>query len=313
MAARLEHRVLITGGTGFVGSFLVRHMETEGQGGGIVAPGLGSVPIVDIRERDAVERLVREVKPTALVHLAAVAAPAQARDDPGLAWEINLTGTRNLAEAVLRHAPGARFIHAGSSDAYGASFIDAQAPLTEDAALQPMNVYAATKAAADVMIGQMSHDGLRAVRFRPFNHTGPGQSDTYVIPAFARQVARIAAGRDEPVVHVGNLEAERDFLDVRDVVRAYAQAALSDIPHVPDLVFNLCSGTPTRLAAMINMLIERAGVTVEVRSDPERMRPADVKRTWGDFSRARARLGWSPVIPLERTLDDVLNYWRERS
>src|SRR5690606_29460477 len=105
---------------------------------------------------------------------------------------------------------------------YGASFVGAQNPLPETAALQPMNVYAATKAAADIMIGQMAYGGLDAVRLRPFNHTGPGQSDTYVVPAFARQVARIAAGRAEPRVLVGNLDVERDFLDVRDVVRAYA-------------------------------------------------------------------------------------------
>lgn len=310
LAARSEHRILITGGTGFVGSFLIDRLESdEGRGCGIVAPGLGEAPGIDICDADAVDRLVRDARPTAVVHLAAVAAPAEAASAPGRAWDVNLTGTRNLATAVLQHAPDARFVYAGSSDAYGASFIDTERPLPETTALQPMNVYAATKAAADVMIGQMAYGGLNAVRFRPFNHTGPGQSDAYVVPSFARQVARIAAGRADPVVRVGNLDVERDFLDVRDVVRAYAAAALGDRPRQPGLVFNLATGRPASLRHMLDTLIALTGVDVAVEVDPARVRPADIPRTWGDAERARRQLGWSPSIPLEETLGDVLAYW----
>jgi GDP-4-dehydro-6-deoxy-D-mannose reductase len=307
-----EHRILITGGTGFVAGFLVRHLQTEHPHCRLFVPGLDRLAMVDICERAAIRQLVRDVAPTAVVHLAAIAAPAEARGAPDRAWEVNLTGTRYLAEEVLAHAPAARFIYAGSSDAYGASFIDASGPLSEDAPLRPMNVYAATKAAADLLIGQMAHDGLRAVRFRPFNHTGPGQTDAYVIPAFARQIAEIAAGRRAPVVRVGNLAVERDFLDVRDVVRAYAAAALDDLPDTPGLVFNLASGTPTPLREVLDTLIALAGTAVDVEVDPARMRSADIARTWGDCSRARVRLGWQPVIPLARTLDEVLAYWRAR-
>jgi GDP-4-dehydro-6-deoxy-D-mannose reductase len=312
VAAVPEHRILITGGTGFVAGFLVRHLQTEYPHCRLFVPGLDGLAMVDICERAAVRQLVRDVAPTAVVHLAAIAAPAEARGAPDRAWEVNLTGTRYLAEEVLAHAPAARFIYAGSSDAYGASFIDASGPLSEDAPLQPMNVYAATKAAADLLIGQMAHDGLRAVRFRPFNHTGPGQTDAYVIPAFARQIAEIAAGRRAPVVRVGNLAVERDFLDVRDVVRAYAAAALGDLPDTPGPVFNLASGTPTPLREVLDTLIALAGAAVDVEVDPARIRSADIVRTWGDCSRARARLGWQPVIPLARTLDEVLAYWRAR-
>lgn len=312
MASVPEHRILITGGTGFVARFLVSYLQAEYPRCRLFVPGLDALAMVDVCDRAAVRQLVRDVAPTAVVHLAAIAAPAEARGAPDRAWEVNLTGTRHLAEEVLAHAPAARFVYAGSSDAYGASFIDAAGPLNEDAPLRPMNVYAVTKAAADLLIGQMAHDGLRAVRFRPFNHTGPEQTDAYVIPAFARQIAEIAAGRRDPVVRVGNLAVERDFLDVRDVVRAYAMAALVDLPDTPGLVFNLASGTPTSLREVLDTLIALAGVAVEVQADRARIRPTDVVRTWGDCSRARARLGWQPVIPLAQTLDDVLAYWRAR-
>lgn len=313
MTAVPEHRVLITGGAGFVAQFLVRHLRRMDPACQIIVPGFEQAAMLDIRERDAVGGLIRQVRPTAVVHLAAIAAPTEARGAPDRAWEVNLTGTRIVAEEILVHAPEARFVYAGSSDAYGAAFINASGPLNEDAPLQPMNVYAATKAAADLLIGQMAYDGLRAIRFRPFNHTGPEQGDAYVIPAFARQIAEIAAGRREPVVRVGNIAVERDFLDVRDVVRAYAIAALGDLPPAPGLVFNLASGRPTALREVLETLIDRAGVSVDVQADPAKMRPADVVRTWGDFSKARAQLGWSPAIPLVQTLGDVLDYWRGRS
>lgn len=311
MPDNFTRRILITGGTGFVGSTLTRLLESEG--GDCEVMSLGRPPFsqsLDIRDPDAVDVLIHDVRPTALVHLAAVAAPSEAREAPRRAWEVNLTGTMNLAESIRRHTPAARFIYVGSSDAYGASFSDSPGALNENAALQPINVYAATKAAADIMVGQMAYDGLNAIRFRPFNHTGPGQSDTYVVPAFARQVAEIAAGRAEPIVRVGNLDVERDFLDVRDVVRAYAIAALSDMPHEPNLVFNLASGKLYKMRYILDTLIAHSRVPIHVEVDPNKVRANDIPKTQGDATSAREQLGWAPSITFEQTLADVFDYWR---
>ncbi|KUM23415.1 epimerase [Mesorhizobium loti] len=312
MVGTLTHRILITGASGFVGTALLQLLEREHAGCEVFALGHGEGrrnPI-DLRDRDAIDDAVREIQPTALVHLAAVAAPSDARNEPRHAWDVNVTGTMNLAESVMRHAPEARFVYIGSSEAYGASFQSATGPVTENAPLRPMNVYGATKAAADLMIGQMSYDGLRAIRFRPFNHTGPGQSDTYVVSDFARQVAEILSGKREPVIHVGNLEAERDFLDVRDVVRAYVIAAIRDSETGPDCIYNIASGQPRKIRAILDALIARSGIDIEVRADPERLRPNEIPVACGDASKARERLNWTPLVPFDQILADVLGYWR---
>ncbi|WP_244620054.1 GDP-mannose 4,6-dehydratase [Mesorhizobium sp. NFR06] len=308
----MTHRILITGASGFVGTALLQLLEREHAGCKVFALGNGEGrrnPI-DLRDREAIDDAVREIQPTALVHLAAVAAPSDARNAPRHAWDVNVTGTMNLAESVMRHAPEARFVYVGSSEAYGASFKSATAPVTENAPLRPVNVYGATKAAADLMIGQMSYDGLRAIRFRPFNHTGPGQSNTYVVSDFARQVAEIRSGKGEPVIHVGNLEAERDFLDVRDVVRAYAIAAIQDSETGPDCVYNIASGRPRRIRDVLDALIAQSGIDIEVRTDTQRLRSNEIPVACGDASKARERLNWTPLVPFEQTIADVLEYWR---
>lgn len=303
---------MVTGAGGFVGSALLQLLEREHAGCELFVMGRaeGRRNPIDLRDREAIDDVVREVQPTALVHLAAVADPSQARNEPRHAWDVNVTGTMNLAESVMRHAPDARFVYVGSSEAYGASFQTATGPVTEDAPLRPVNVYGATKAAADILIGQMSYDGLRAIRFRPFNHTGPGQSDAYVVSDFARQVAEIISGKREPVMHVGNLEAERDFLDVRDVVRAYVKAAVEGYETGPHCVYNIASGQPRKIRSILDALIAQSGRDIEVRADPNRLRPNDIPVACGDASKARERLNWTPLVPFEQTLADVLEYWR---
>ncbi|TJV53577.1 MAG: NAD-dependent epimerase/dehydratase family protein [Mesorhizobium sp.] len=312
MVGTLTHRILVTGASGFVGTALMQLLEREHAGCKVFVLDNyeGRRNPIDLRDREAIDDAVREVQPTALVHLAAVAAPSDARNAPRHAWDINVTGTMNLAESVMCHAPEARFVYVGSSEAYGASFQDGVGPLTENAPLRPVNVYGATKAAADLLIGQMCYDGLRAIRFRPFNHTGPGQSDTYVVSDFARQVAEILSGKGEPVIHVGNLEAERDFLDVCDVVRAYAIAAIQDSKTGPDCVYNIASGRPRRIRDILDMLISQSGIEIEVRADPKRLRPNEIPVACGDASKARERLKWTPLVPFEQTIADVLDYWR---
>ncbi|AEH87086.1 NAD-dependent epimerase/dehydratase [Mesorhizobium opportunistum WSM2075] len=312
MVGRLTHRILITGANGFVGTALSQLLEREYVDCKVFALGHGEGQrnAIDLLDREAIDSAVGEIKPTALIHLAAVAAPSDARNAPRHAWNVNVTGTMNLAESVLRHAPNARFVYVGSSEAYGASFLDMSGPVTESVPLRPMNVYAATKAAADLMIGQMAYDGLRAVRFRPFNHTGPGQSDTYVVSAFARQVAEIVSGKRNPIIHVGNLQAERDFLDVRDVVRAYARSATMDLADGPHHVYNIASGQPRKIRDILDMLVAQSGIDIEVRADPEKLRPNDIPVASGDATKARERLNWAPLVPFEQTIADVFGYWQ---
>jgi GDP-4-dehydro-6-deoxy-D-mannose reductase len=307
----LSGRVGVTGASGFVGGWLMRHLRQVG------GDALEVVPLLDresgdIRDAVAVAEAVRDARPRAVVHLAAVAAPAEARRAPREAWEVNCIGTLNLAQAILAHAPDALLVHVGSAEVYGDSFVDATAPLAEEAPLRPRSVYGATKAAADIMIAQMAREGLRAVRFRPFNHTGPGQSADYVASAFARQIAQINRGLQEPILSVGNLEVERDLLDVRDVVAAYA-AAVARPGAVAGQALNLATGRPVRVERLLGILLDLSGLEVEVRTDPARIRPDEVPTISGDARRAESLLDWRPSIPLDRTLADVLEHWKNRA
>lgn len=302
----MPRRILLTGATGFVGRHLTEALRAE-------FPDAALHPAnVDVTDAAALAGRVRAVRPDACVHLAGVAAIADARRDPDRAWAVNLGGTLNLARAVLRDAPDCAMVFASSADCYGAAFRGGE-PVTEDAALAPLNAYAATKAAADLALGAMAAaDGLRAVRVRPFNHTGPGQSDAFVVAAFARQVARIEAGLQPPVLHVGALDPWRDFLDVRDVCAAYA-ACLRRADHVPPgTVLNLASGTPRRVGDVLDALLHSAGVRAEVATDAARLRPSDIPRASGDAARAATLLGWAPRVPWDQTLRDVLDDWRAR-
>src|SRR5690606_11213045 len=253
------------------------------------------------------------IRPTAVVHLAAIAAPQEARKDPAQAWSVNFHGTVNLASAALNEVPDCRFVFAGSSETYGQSFADADgAAVSEDRALKPMTIYGATKAAADIAVGQMYFDGLRSIRFRPFNHTGPGQAEDYVIPALASQIARIEAGLMPPVIEVGNLSAYRDFLDVRDVVRAYALAAFGTGDDAEGKVFNLASGKAVQIRAILDMLLRLSDREIKVVVAPDRVRPVDIPRASGEAGAAIRSFGWAPQFELEDSVGAVLSDWRDR-
>jgi GDP-4-dehydro-6-deoxy-D-mannose reductase len=267
---------------------------------------------LDITSRPEVDAAIADIRPTAVLHLAALAAQSDAEANPVRAWEVNVLGALNLARAVLEHAPEALFLFVGSSEAYGASFNLVDGPLSEDALLLPMNSYATTKAAADLLMGQFAHRGLRAIRFRPFNHTGPGQTENYVVPAFARQVARIEKGLQEAVIEVGAIDGERDFLDVRDVVRAYAAAMMNPGDLERGIALNLASGRPQAIRSVLDRLIRLAGIEVEIRVDPARYWQNMVMRTWGNNQRAKAVLGWEPAIAFDQSLADVLDDWRTK-
>ena len=298
------HRILVTGAGGFVGGWLLNALPP---GWRVAAPPL------DVRDEAAVDSLVRDLRPTGVVHLAALSHVQESRALARETFDVNFTGTMVLAEAVLRHAPAARFLFVGSSEAYGDTFNAWSRPLDESAPLDPANPYAASKAAADLLVGQMARDGLQAVRFRPFNHTGPGQSPRFAVPAFAQQIARIERGLQEPELRTGNLEPLRDFLDVRDVVAAYVAALTRPEPLAAGTIVNLASGVPRRIGDILRDLCALARAPVRVVPDPARMRPNDTPLAAGDAARARELLGWRPRIAWSQTLADVLEAAREAS
>ena len=296
-------RILVTGAAGFVGRHLAPALHDAYPDAEVLTPAF------DVTDPAAVHAAIGAAAPGAVIHLAAIAAPMDARRDPGRAWQVNLHGTLNVARALMDIAPGATLVFAGTADAYGTSFRDG-APLDEHAALAPQNTYGATKAAADLALGAMAAEGLRVIRARPFNHTGPGQTDAFVVPAFARQAARIAAGLQEPVMRVGDLTPQRDFLDVRDVCRAYALCLAAEMP--PGAIVNLASGQPRRIGDVLRALLNLAGIAPEIETDAARLRPSDIPLAVGNAARAASLLGWAPCIPWEQTLRDVLDDWRER-
>jgi GDP-4-dehydro-6-deoxy-D-mannose reductase len=298
-------RILVTGATGFVGKHLLPTLAGQFPGAAVLAPGF------DVTDPAATETAIRKTAPDAIVHLAAVAAIPAAQRNANMAWQVNLLGTLTVARTLRAVVPDALLLWVGSADAYGASF-RAGKLLDEAAPLAPLNTYGATKAAADLALGAMAAEGLHVVRVRPFNHTGPGQSPSFVVAAFARQIARIAAGLQPPVLNVGDLEPRRDFLDVRDVCAAYA-AILERADTLPaGTVLNIASGVPRRIGDVLSGLLHRAGVQAEVQTDAARMRSTDIPLALGDAGLARAVLEWAPGIAWGQTLSDVLEDWQAR-
>ena len=305
----MPERILITGAAGFVGRHLLAALHADLPDAVLLTPAQADC---DITDADAVAALVARARPTACVHLAAIAAIPTARRDPHAAWRVNLDGTLNLARALAAHAPEATLLFVSSADIYGASFRAGHA-VDESVAPAPLNTYAATKAAADLALGALAAEaGLRCIRVRPFNHTGPGQSPDFVVAAFARQVARIAAGLQPEVLRVGALEPRRDFLDVRDVCAAYV-ACLRRRDALPaGAILNLASGHPRRIGEVLDTLLARAGVHARIESEASLLRPSDILLAAGDATRAGRLLDWQPRIAWEQTIDDVLADWRAR-
>jgi GDP-4-dehydro-6-deoxy-D-mannose reductase len=302
----VPRRILLTGGTGFVGGHLVPALAAAFPDAAIFAEHF------DITDSAVVHEAVRRASPDACIHLAGISTIAAARGDPEAAWRANVSGTLNLARVVLTLAPACRFLFASSAEVYGASFRSGR-PLDESALLAPMNGYAASKAAADLALGALSYEGLRVVRLRLFNHTGPGQSDAFVIPAFARQIARIELRLQSPPLRVGGLDTARDFLDVRDVCNAYiACLRQHDQRLPPGVILNVGSGQPRRIGDILNELMCLAGMRTEVATEAARLRPSEIVTASGDPSLARRLLGWSPAFPWSQTLADVLTDWRAR-
>lgn len=319
-------RIMVTGAAGFVGRHVMEALLRRiPDGGKLIAcsratgddplPGAGSDTVdvveLDIADAGRIDEVVRQVMPTHIIHLAAVSTLAAVAAAPDRAWQINLFGTLRLAEALARHRPGGCFLFAGSSEVYGRAFQGGRA-VDETMLPDPTNLYSSTKIAADLAVGQLASDRLKVVRARPFNHIGPGQREDFAVSAFAAQIARIERGLQPPVMRVGNLESERDFLDVRDIADAYCRM-VEQAGRLPNgVVFNLASGVPRRIRSVLDDLLAMARVPIEVAMDETRMRPSETPLVLGDAGRARDLLGWAPTHRWTDTIGDILDYWRRR-
>ena len=312
-------RVLITGAGGFVGGQLCAYLllHTDWELIGTVYPQLPESPpgdsrlqrrYADLRNPDGVEALLREVQPECVFHLAAQSFVPASFEDPWDTLENNIRAELNVLEAVRRSGREVRVLVVGSNEEYGAPTPE-ELPQTEESSLRPNNPYAVSKVAQDLLGLQyfLAH-GVPVVRVRPYNHTGPGQSPRFVVPSFAEQIARIEAGLQEPVLKVGNLDAARDFTDVRDIVRAYHLAVTQGEAGE---VYNLASGRPQSVRGLLEMLLGYSRTDIRVERDPSRYRPVDVPVVYGSAEKFRCRTGWEPDIPFEQTLRDVLDYWRQ--
>jgi GDP-4-dehydro-6-deoxy-D-mannose reductase len=303
--ARAASKVLVTGADGFVGRRLTVALGQAHPDWRIQAiPGPDAPGGVNVADAPAMTDLVRQARPDIVVHLAAVAAVTDSVRDPRLTWEVNLGGALNLVLALQDHAPDAHLLFVSSAEVYGESLNGAD-KVDEQALLQPVNPYAASKAAADILVRQAAAGGLSATVARPFNHTGVGQSEAFVAPNFAAQVARIELGRQPPVIWVGSLDEERDFLDVGDVVDAYLLMIQRRQALGRGAVLNVASGSAVRIGDILDHLLSLSRTKIEVKVDPGRLRPSSIRRVVGDASRLRA-LGWAPRIALKDTLSAVL-------
>jgi GDP-4-dehydro-6-deoxy-D-mannose reductase len=309
-------RALITGIGGFVGRHLRQHLEEQGDSVcGLGRPSesldLASVHVfhADLTDRASVEKIVREVQPEAVYHLAAQSSPAESLNDPWATIGNNLLGQINLLEALLATNLRPRVLVVGSSDEYGR--VDPEdVPTDESVPLRPLTPYAVSKVGQDMMGFQyFAQHGLPVVRVRPFNHTGPGHDARFVIPSLARQLAQVEAGKHEPVLRVGNLNVERDFTDARDMVRAYRLALVAGVPGD---VYNLGRGRSVRIADTVDELIALCRVPVQTRVDPALLRPTDIPRQEADTRKFTTLTEWQPRIPWHTTLADTLDYWRSR-
>lgn len=300
-------RALVTGAGGFVGRFLCARLRADGVE--VFAAGgphdVETDVSIDVLDVDSLHAAFDLSQPDVVFHLAAQAFVPRAIEAPQETYAINAMGTANVLAALRAHRDrtkrDVRLLFVSSAEVYGAQPPE-RMPLDERCAPNPSNPYAASKAAAEALVlGEAHAYGVDAIITRAFNHIGPGQNERFVVPAFAAQLTHIAAGA-QPVLLVGNLEPRRDFLDVRDVVDAYAALAKSGRSGE---IYNVCSGSAISIREMLGELIRIAGVPVEVREDPARMRPVDVPLLYGSNEKLRAATGWSPQIPLRRTLQDV--------
>ena len=297
-------RSLITGGRGFVGTWLADHLRHLGDD--VVAIDQE----VEITDPAAVLAAFDDARPDAVYHLAALTHVGQSWDEPLRVLEVNVIGTGAVLAAARQCGSDPTVLVTSSAEVYGAVTDPSRLPLTEESDTAPLTPYAASKLAAEALVAQawLGH-GQRVITVRPLNHIGPGQTPNFAVPALAKRIVEAeAAGR--ATIPVGNLSARRDFTDVRDVVRAYRLLVESGEAGT---VYNVCSGRDVCIGEIADTLLGLAGTSLEFETDPALMRPVEVPVLRGDPSRLSGATGWKPEIPLDRTLADVLAYWRTQA
>ena len=310
-------RALIIGAAGFVGSYLIDHIQkhcvwsivvTKMPQERLTLQG-ADVCDLDIMDPAAITELLEEKRPDYIFHLAAQSSVAVSWKNPGLTVDVNVKGSLNVLDAVRKLDYKPRVLLIGSGEEYG-HVRENEVPVREDNVLRPGNIYAATKACQN-MIGAIYAQayGMDVMMVRAFNHVGPNQSPIFVVADFCKQTAEIEAGLKEPVIKVGNLSARRDFSDVRDVVRAYVE--LMEKGKAGE-TYNVGSGNAVEIRKILDMILCRSKKEIRVEVEPSRMRPVDVPVIEADISKLKACTGWKQKITLEETIQDTLEYWRQK-
>jgi GDP-4-dehydro-6-deoxy-D-mannose reductase len=310
----MSSEILVTGAAGFAGSHLIDLLVHSGAN--VIAwhrPG-GSPPreqpgarwdAVDLLDQAQVQAAIERTRPSAVYHCAGAAHVGRAWDSTESTFATNVRGTHHVLQALERSGIAARVLVPSSALVYAS----ADEALTENHPLLPSSPYALSKLAQE-MLASKTNGTLAVTIARPFNHVGPRQDPHFVASGFARRIADIELGRWAPEISVGNLDARRDLTDVRDTVRAYQMILERGQPGRP---YNICSARAISIRELLDLLIARARVPVDVKVDPARYRPNDTPLLLGDPARLRDELGWTPEIPIERTLDDLLEYWRNKT
>jgi len=315
-------RILITGISGFAGSHLAEYFLAEGKheiygaikwrsdrGNILQIQNRLKLCECDIKDAVAMNAMISEIRPERIFHLAAQSYVPFSWRAPQETLMTNVIGEVNLFEAVRQARIDPLIQIAGSSEEYGMVYPE-EIPIKETNPLRPLSPYGVSKVAQDFLGYQYFKSyGLKIIRTRAFNHTGPRRGAVFATSNFAKQIVEIGKGKRKPVIHVGNLDAVRDFLDVRDVARAYA---LSLERGKPGEVYNICSGIGTKIKDMLDKLIAVSHVDLEIKQDPTRLRPSDVGLLIGSSEKFQKETGWKPEIPFDTTLMDLLDYWKER-
>jgi GDP-4-dehydro-6-deoxy-D-mannose reductase len=314
-------KVLITGITGFAGSHLAEFLLSKKYEVHGIERWRSKTENIDsfkdklvlhecdIKDSHSVKKVIESVMPEKIFHLAAQSFVPTSWNAPSETITTNVIGELNIFEAVKELKINPWIQIACSSEEYGMVY-ENEVPIKETNPLRPLSPYGVSKVAQD-LLGYQYHQShnLNIVRTRTFNHEGPRRGDVFVTSNFAKQIAEIEKKKKSPVLYVGNLDARRDYTDVRDIVRAYW---LATEKCVAGEVYNICSGRDWKIKDMLNYLLSLSKIKVEVKQEPGRMRPSDVQILLGDGTKFMKQTGWKPEIPFEKTLEDLLNYWRER-